>query len=131
MAPELTALALAALVQVAQFTLFAVPANRDLTVTYTISPRDTPPPKPLAKITARLGRALNNHVEALVLFTISVVVVTLGEKSSPLTQICGWAYLAARILYVPAYAFGWQPWRSLIWSVGFLATSVMLVAALL
>jgi len=131
MAPELTALALAALVQVAQFTLFAVPANRDLTVTYTLSPRDTAPPKPLAKVTARLGRALNNHVEALVLFTIAVVVVSLGEKSSPLTQICGWAYLAARILYVPAYAFGWQPWRSLIWSVGFLATSVMLVAALL
>lgn len=38
--------------------------------------------------------------------------------------------LAARILFVPAYAFGWQPWRSLIWSVGFLATTVMLVAAL-
>jgi uncharacterized MAPEG superfamily protein len=131
MTPELTALTLAALVQVAQFTLFAVPANRDLTVDYTLSPRDTAPPKPLAKGTARLGRALNNHFEALVLFTIAVVVVTLGEKSSSLTQICGWAYLAARTLYVPAYAFGWQPWRSLIWSAGFLATSVMLVAALL
>jgi uncharacterized MAPEG superfamily protein len=55
----------------------------------------------------------------------------LGDKSSPLTATCGWAYLAARILYVPAYAFGWQPWRSLIWSVGLLATTVMLVAALL
>ena len=131
MAPELTALTLAALVQVAQFTLFAVPANKDLTVDYTLSPRDTAPPRPLSKITARLGRALNNHFEALALFTIAVVVVTLGEKSSPLTVACGWAYLAARILYVPAYAFGWQPWRSLIWSVGLLATTVMLVAALL
>ena len=69
--------------------------------------------------------------DALALFTIAVVVVTLGDKSSPLTIACGWAYLAARILYVPAYAFGWQPWRSLIWSVGLLATTVMLVAALL
>ena len=81
--------------------------------------------------TGRLQRAMNNHFEALVLFTIAVVVVTLGDKSSPLTATCGWAYLAARIVYVPAYAFGWQPWRSLIWSVGLLATTVMLVAALL
>jgi uncharacterized MAPEG superfamily protein len=31
---------------------------------------------------------------------------------------------------VPAYAFGWAPWRSLIWAVGFLATLIMLLAAL-
>ena len=43
----------------------------------------------------------------------------------------GFAYLAARILYIPAYALGWSPWRSLIWSVGLLATIVMLLAALL
>jgi uncharacterized MAPEG superfamily protein len=76
------------------------------------------------------SHALNNHFEALVLFTIAVVVVTLGQKSGPVTVTCGWVYLAARILYVPAYAFGWQPWRSLIWSVGLIATTVMLVAAL-
>lgn len=131
MTHELTALTLAALVQVAQFVLFAVPANSDLTVDYTLSPRDSAPPKPLSKTTARLGRALNNHFDALILFTIAVCVVTLGEKSSPLTVACGWAYLAARVLYVPAYAFGWRPWRSVIWTVGFLATTVMLVAALL
>ena len=39
--------------------------------------------------------------------------------------------LAARILYVPAYAFGWNPWRSAIWAVGFLATLTMLIAALI
>ena len=131
MTSELTALTLAALVQVAQFMLFAGQANSDLTINYTLSPRDTPPAKPMSKITARLGRALNNHFEALVLFTIAVVVVILGQKSSPVTVTCGWVYLAARILYVPAYAFGWQPWRSLIWTVGLIATTVMLVAALL
>jgi uncharacterized MAPEG superfamily protein len=34
------------------------------------------------------------------------------------------------VLYVPAYAFGLSPWRSLIWAVGFLATTLMLVTAL-
>ncbi len=37
----------------------------------------------------------------------------------------------ARVLYVPAYAFGWVPWRSLIWAVGLVATLLLLVAALL
>ena len=37
---------------------------------------------------------------------------------------------AARVLYVPAYAFGWSPWRSLIWAVGFIATLTMIVVSL-
>jgi uncharacterized MAPEG superfamily protein len=34
------------------------------------------------------------------------------------------------VLYVPAYAAGLVPWRSLIWLVGFLATAAMILAAL-
>ena len=43
MTPELTALTLAALLQAVQFTLFAIPANLELTPKYTSSPRDLPP----------------------------------------------------------------------------------------
>ena len=131
MTPELTALTLATLLQAVQFTLFAIPANIELTPAYTSSPRDAPPQRPMSKVTARLQRALNNHFEALILFTIAVLVVTLSNQSSGLTVACSWTYLAARILYVPAYALGWAPWRSLIWFVGFLATLVMLLAALI
>lgn len=60
-----------------------------------------------------------------------MVVVTLSNQSTPLTQACAWTYLGARILYVLAYAFGLVPWRSLIWIVGFLATMLMIGAALL
>ena len=74
MTPELTALALAGLLQAAQFGLFATPANIELTPAYTTSPRDAPPPRPLSKITARLQRALTNHFEGLILFTLAVVV---------------------------------------------------------
>lgn len=42
-----------------------------------------------------------------------------------------WIYLVARILYVPAYASGVFLVRSLIWTVGFVATLVMLLSALL
>ncbi len=131
MTPELTALALAGLLQVVQLNLFAIPANRELGTGYTSSPRDTPPSRPLSTLTGRLQRAMNNHFEALTLFTIAVVVVTLGNQSTPVTQYAAWVFLAARILYIPAYAFGWRPWRSAIWGIGFLATLTMIVAALI
>jgi uncharacterized MAPEG superfamily protein len=131
MTPELTALALAGLLQALQFTVFAIPANIDLGPGYTSSPRDRPPSREMSTLTGRLQRALNNHFEGLILFTLAVVVVTLGNQSTPVTQYAAWTYLGARILYIPAYAFGWRPWRSAIWSVGFFATVIMLVAALL
>ena len=56
--------------------------------------------------------------------------MTLSGAASGLTAACAWVYLGARILYVPAYAFGWSPWRSLIFGVGATATAVMILAAL-
>jgi uncharacterized MAPEG superfamily protein len=131
MTPEITALALAGLLQAAQFVLMAVPVNIDLGTAWTTSSRDNPPLQSLSPTSARLKRALDNHFEGLILFTIAVVVVTLADRSNAFTAICAWTYLAARILYVPAYAFDLTPWRSLIWAVGFLATILMLLASLL
>ncbi|MEM9780245.1 MAG: MAPEG family protein, partial [Pseudomonadota bacterium] len=79
----------------------------------------------------RLQRALNNHFEGLILFTLAVVVVTLGQASSGLTQICAWIYVIARIAYVPAYVSGIPGLRSAIWMVGFGATALMIVSVLL
>ncbi len=131
MTPELTALALAGLLQAVQLTIFAIPANIDLGTGYTSSPRDLPPSRQMSVLTGRLQRAMNNHFEGLILFTLAVVVVTLANQSGPVTQSAAWTYLAARILYIPAYALGWRPWRSAIWGVGFFATLTMIIAALL
>jgi uncharacterized MAPEG superfamily protein len=136
MTPELTALALAGLLQGVQYVLMAVPANLELGAAKTLSPRDPdslgkPLIEQVSPVTGRLFRALDNHFEGLILFTLAVVVVTLSNQSTPVTAAFAWAYLAARVLYVPAYAFGWTPWRSLIWMVGFTATMAMIVAALL
>ncbi|KJS44572.1 MAG: membrane protein [Roseovarius sp. BRH_c41] len=130
MTPELTALTLAALLQAVQFVLYAIPANLELGPGYTMSARDRESSRQLSPKTARLGRALSNHFEGLILFTIAVVVVTLGAQSSPLTAACAYTYLAARVAYIPAYYFGLRPWRSLIWAVGFGATLLMLLAGL-
>ncbi|MES2665931.1 MAG: MAPEG family protein [Pseudomonadota bacterium] len=131
MTAELTALALAGLLQAAQFALFAVPANLELGPGYTSSARDRPPTRALSEKTARLQRALNNHFEGLILFTLAVVVVTLGQASSGVTQAAAWVYLAARVAYIPAYYLGLRPWRSAIWMVGFAATVTMILAALI
>ena len=136
MTPELTVLALAALLQVGQFVLVSVTVNLELGVGTTASPRDRARlggslEELLSEKPARLVRALNNHFEGLILFGIACVVVTLSGQSSPLTAACAWAYLAARLFYIPAYYFGWSPWRSYIWMVGFAATTLMLLAAIL
>jgi uncharacterized MAPEG superfamily protein len=131
MTPELTALALAGLVQIAQYFLFAVPANIELGTGYTSSARDRPPSRQLSDRTGRLQRAMNNHFEGLILFTLAVVVVTLGGQATGFTAACAWVYLAARVAYVPAYALGLRPWRSVIWAAGFFATIAMIVASLI
>ncbi len=131
MTPELTALALAGLLQAVQFHLFAIPANLELGTGYTSGPRDRPPSRQMSVMTGRLQRAMNNHFEGLILFTLAVIVVTLGNQSTQVTQTAAWTYLGARILYVPAYALGWRPWRSVIWAVGFFATLTMILASLI
>ncbi|MGB1235621.1 MAG: MAPEG family protein [Planktomarina sp.] len=136
MTPELIALTLAALLQVIQFALMAVPANLELGIGKTASPRDPQrlggEVKDLVSIkTGRLIRAMNNHFEGLILFGIACMVITISGQSTGLTAICAYAYLTARIAYVPAYYFGLTPWRSYVWFIGFGATIIMLIAALI
>ncbi len=128
MAVELQVLGYAGLLQFAQFLIMAVPLNIQLGPGYTGGPRDTP--KQAEGVPGRLQRAFNNHFEALILFTIAVLVVVLGDASTPGTETAAWTYLAARILYVPAYAVGVFLLRSLVFSVGFGATLYMLIVAL-
>ena len=131
MSSELRVLAFVAIWQMIVFVLYAVRANRELGPGYTLSPRDRAPGREMTTRTARLGRAYDNHVEWLLLFAVAVGIVEWTGQNSAFTAACAWAYLLARLIYVPAYAFGLSPWRSAIWSVGFVATLLMLLAALI
>jgi uncharacterized MAPEG superfamily protein len=128
---EITVLILAALVQflhigITGYLLNRTPEGRD----WNASPRDAPRPPPKDAWEGRAERASQNHQQALLLFAVAVFAVTATGSSSGLTVLCAWAFLLARLLYVPAYLLGWNPWRSLIWLLGFGATAVMLLAAL-
>ncbi|WP_298860348.1 MAPEG family protein [uncultured Sulfitobacter sp.] len=129
MTPELTVLTLAALLQVLQFCAYSATSVAQVGTKKAAGPRDTP--IQLTGIAGRLQRAMNNHFEALILFTIAVLATQLSEQNTPYTAACAYIYLGARVLYVPAYVFGLSPWRSLVWLIGLLATVAMLTAALL
>ena len=129
MTPELTALVLAALLQLGQIVLYSVLANRNVDLGYALGPRDEP--RTVGGLAGRAQRAMNNHFEGLILFTIAALAIHTTGQSSGLTAACAAVYLAARLLYVPAYLFALAPWRSVVWAAGWFATAIMLVAALI
>jgi uncharacterized MAPEG superfamily protein len=129
MTPELTALALAGILQVIQMVLHIITHDIQAGIKAGLSSRDKP--ILLSGTAARLQRAYHNHFESLAIFTIAVIVVTLSNQSTPLTQKCAYAYVIARALYIPAYAFDLTPWRSLIWTLGIGAATLMLLSVLL
>ena len=129
MTPELTALTLAALLQVLQFAAYSITAQQQVGTKYAASPRDEP--RLLTGKAGRLQRAMNNHFEGLILFGIAVMVITYSGQNSSMTALASALYLIARVLYVPAYVLGLTPWRSLVWFVGFAATVYLLIIALM
>lgn len=129
MSIETTALGLAALLQTVQIGLAAMSMKRDGLSKWNASPRDAEPD--FSERTNRLRRAVNNHFEGLIFFTIAVVLVVLADAGTVVTAVCSCLYLIARVLYIPAYAYGWSPGRSIIWAVGFLSTLTMIILSLL
>jgi uncharacterized MAPEG superfamily protein len=129
MTPELTVLTLAALLWAVQFFAYLAVSHGKMDINKAMGPRDEPVEKP--GTSGRMQRALSNHTEGLTLFAIAALVITVTNQSTQLTVTTAWIYLAMRVLYVPAYALGLTPWRTLIWMVGFFATVTILIAALL
>ena len=107
MTTELTVLTYAGLLQILQFAVFSVLANLQIGPHRAMGNRDAP--LTLSGKAGRMQRALNNHFEGLILFTLAVVVLSLGDKTTGLGGLCAWTYLGARILFVPAYYFGLSP----------------------
>jgi uncharacterized MAPEG superfamily protein len=130
MTPELTALTAAVLLQALTLALMAAVANRELGHRVTTGPRDGQMPK-VSPLLGRLLRTVTNGFEGLAMFAPAVLVVALSGQSDRVTEAAAWVYVAARLLYVPAYAFGWVPWRSAIWGVGLAATLALLISALI
>ena len=57
------------------------------------------------------------------------MVVTLSDSASAFTAAGARTFIAARVLYIPAYVTGLNPWRSVAWLVGPVVTVLMILAA--
>lgn len=98
-------------------------------LSYNMGARDkeAPPPRP---VTARLQRAQANLFETLPLFAAAVLIAHAAGREGEMTLWGCYAYLGARIVYVPLYAFGVPVLRTLAWGVS-LAGIIAILKAIL
>ncbi len=90
--------------------------------------RDEEPPHTV--MSGRMQRALVNMFEALPVFLPLAVLAVALERTGGWVGIGAAMFFFARLAYVPAYASGIVPLRSLAWAVGHAGLGMM-VAGLL
>jgi uncharacterized MAPEG superfamily protein len=95
---------------------------------YLLSSRDQH--RTLEGMLGRTDRALNNSVTALVLFAVPILVMGLRDTFTGQSLLAAQVFLAARIVYIPAYIFGIVGLRTGVWLIGFLATLLLYLLAL-
>ena len=129
MSSELNILALYGLYTALILLLQVTGAMGQLGMGYLLSSRDEH--RTLTGITGRLDRALVNAVTAMALFAPAILILAVKEEFSATTLTAAQAFLIARILYVPAYALKLTGVRTLLWLVGFAASVVLYLVALM
>ncbi|HTN14238.1 MAG TPA: MAPEG family protein [Sphingomonadaceae bacterium] len=130
MNPEITILALAALLLLVHIMAAIRIKTRQYGVEWNMGARDGELP-PLNPVAARLERARDNFLETLPIAIIALLGVALTGKSSTLTVTAGWVWLGARAVYLPLYWTGVPKVRTYVWSVALAALLVLLGVLLL
>lgn len=125
---EPTALILYGLLVLLTLLLQATGALTQLGMGYLLGARDEK--RTVQGIAGRLERALHNSIHAMVLFAPAVLLIVVTESSTNQSMLACQAFLIARVIYLPAYAFGITGLRSLAWTVGFFCTALLYFLAL-
>ncbi len=125
---EVTILILYAFLVIVTLLMQATGAMTQLGMGYLLSSRDEA--RTVSGIAGRLERALNNSITAMVLFAPAVLLIVVTDKSTSQSILACQAFLLARIVYLPAYAFKLTGIRSLAWTVGLLSTALLYFLAL-
>ena len=125
MATELLVLALAAVLLVVHIMLAGHFRTRQYGTEWNMGARDAEMP-PLNPVAGRLLRAQANYQETLPVAVIALLGVVVAGKTSDLTAVAAWVWLAARVAYLPLYASGVPKVRTLVWGIGTLAILAVL-----
>ena len=87
--------------------------------------RDTP--QTYTGTAARLARAQANLFETLPIFVGAILLAHVTGRISSMTVWGAGLYFWARLAYVPTYAFGLNPWRSIVWGVSIVGLVLVLL----
>lgn len=129
MSNELSILALNGLLVLATILVQVLLALPQLGLPYLAGPRDEG--RRPTGMAARALRAVDNSVIAIALFAPAVLILAAKEGGfTATTLLAAQVYLAARVIYVPLYLFGVPYLRTLVWTVGFMATVMLYFAAI-
>lgn len=120
---EITILVLYGLLVIVTLLMQATGAMTQLGMGYLLGSRDEA--RTVSGIAGRLERALNNSITAMVLFAPAVLLIVLTESSTNQTVLACQAFLIARLVYLPAYAFKLTGVRSVAWMVGLFSTALL------
>ncbi len=125
---EITILVFYGFLVIITLILQATGALTQLGMGYLLSSRDEG--RTVSGIAGRLERALDNSITAMVLFAPAVLLIVVRDSSSNQTVLACQAFLIARLVYLPSYAFKLTGIRSLAWTVGLLCTALLYFSAL-
>lgn len=123
---ELSCLAWSAILGLVHILVAGNARTVELGAKWNMGPRDGDA-APLSPSTGRLLRAQANFFETFPLFVTSVLIVVITNSFSIYSEWGAILYLAARVIYLPLYAFGIPVVRSIIWFVSLIGLLMMLL----
>ena len=126
MTVELRMLLLSAAFGFAHIILTAHSASLQRGYRWTASPRDHAVP-PLAGVSGRVERGLQNFLETFPFFICAVLVGHVADVHTAYTEWGALLYFWGRVVYLPLYAFGIRVVRSIAWNVA--STGIILIVA--
>ena len=84
--------------------------------------------QPYTGLAGRMERAQANLFETLPVFIGAVLLAHISSRDLGLTAWGAGLYFWARLFYIPTYALGLVPWRTIIWSIAMIGLLLVLIS---
>lgn len=120
MTPDLFALSGVFVLAIVHILAFDIARTGQYGLKWNMSPRDQRNMPELSDVAKRLERAQANLYETMPIFIGAVLTAHVTDQADHITAIGANVYFLSRLLYLPLYAYGLSPWRSIVWVASFI-----------
>ncbi len=103
--------------------------TKELGLSWNVSARDGELPQ-LSLLAGRLTRAQANFFETFPLFAVAILIVSVTQTFNVYSYWGALVYMAARIIYLPLYAFGIPKIRTVVWLFSIIGLLMVLLPLL-